>query len=82
MGSPFSPEAVQRIMDRLTETSVAGSDGDVSVEFKLSFNKSGIPEYGRTLAGFANALGWAPKMRQAVKTQPSSNGELSHGIIT
>jgi len=27
-------------------------------------------------------LGWAPKMRQAVKTQPSSNGELSHGIIT
>jgi len=31
--------------------------------------------------GFVS-LGWAPKMRQAVKTQPSSNGELSHGIIT
>jgi hypothetical protein len=57
MGSPFSPEAIQRIMDRLTETSVAGADGDVSVEFKLSFNKSGIPEYGRTLSGFANAQG-------------------------
>jgi len=30
----------------------------------------------------AHLMGWAPKMRQAVKTQPSSNGELSHGIIT
>lgn len=32
-------------------------DRDLSVEFKESFNKAGIPEYGRTMAGFANARG-------------------------
>jgi len=58
MLSPFSPEAIQRILERLSETSVADvDDRDLSVEFKESFNKAGIPEYGRTMAGFANAQG-------------------------
>ncbi|MCC6363157.1 MAG: ATP-binding protein [Bryobacterales bacterium] len=58
MLSPFSPEAIQRILERLSETSVADvDDRELSVEFKESFNKAGIPEYGRTMAGFANAQG-------------------------
>jgi predicted HTH transcriptional regulator len=58
MGSPFCPEALQQILDRLTETSISvGVDGDVSVEFKQAFNKAGIPDYGRTMAAFANARG-------------------------
>jgi hypothetical protein len=58
MGSPFGNEVIAAITAVLAETSISVDDrGDLAIEFKESFNKAGIPGYGRTMAAFANATG-------------------------
>jgi hypothetical protein len=59
-GSPAYAFTVLAGRDSANTRAVVGDvgrgldDRELAVEFKESFNKAGIPEYGRTMAGFAN----------------------------